>query len=106
MSLPVRAQILLRLRRGDSVEPVPAAGRADAGHGHAVRLSGADGVAHVDGELSSGPRAAQPAVRLGPRRRHALRHAHPRHAARRPHRRRRHPQPLPRQQQHPGRLTV
>lgn len=103
--MPLRVQILLRLRRGDPVEPVPAAGRADAGHGHPVRLRGADGVAHADGELSSGPRAAQPAVRAGPCRRHAVRHAHSRHAARRPRGRRRHPQPLPRQQQHPGRVT-
>lgn len=45
-------QILLRLRRGHAVQPVPAAGRADAGHGHAVRLGRAHGVAHAHGELS------------------------------------------------------
>lgn len=46
-------QIFLRLRRGDAVEPVPAAGRADAGHGHAVRLGRAYGVAHAHGQLSA-----------------------------------------------------
>lgn len=55
-------QILLRLRRGDAVEPVPVAGRADPGHGHAVRLGGADGVPHVDGELAAAPRCASPAI--------------------------------------------
>lgn len=49
-------QIFLRLRRGYAVEPVPAAGRAHAGHGHAVRLGRAHGVPHAAGQLSAAPR--------------------------------------------------
>lgn len=61
-------QIFLRLRRGYAVEPVPAAGRADAGHGHAVRLGRAHGVPHAAGQLSAAPAPPRPAPRPRPAR--------------------------------------
>ena len=46
-------QIFLRLRCRYADQPVPATGRTDAGHRHAVRFGGADGIPHADGELET-----------------------------------------------------
>lgn len=60
-------QILLRLRSRHALEPVPATRRADARHGHAVRLGRTHGVSHADGELSAASARAR-ARAIPPRR--------------------------------------
>lgn len=51
-------QVLLRLRRGDAVQPVHAGRRAHARHGHSVRLGSAHRVQHAAAQLRAAATAA------------------------------------------------